>query len=53
MTQHKSSNFEAFFSQKSELLPAPKPACKSFPAFSRRGQNVFITYYKNIHGWLI
>ncbi len=43
---------KAFTFPKIELLPARKPTCKSFPAFLRRGQNVFITCYKNIQGWL-
>ena len=38
-------------SRQNGLLPASKPACNGFPAFSRRGQNVFITCYKNIQGW--
>ena len=50
VTEQKASNFKTSL-QKIERLPARKPASKGFPAFSRRGQNVFITCYKNIQGW--
>ena len=51
MTEQKASNIRDVHLIKIELLPARKTARTSFPAFSRRGQNVFITCYKNIQGW--
>ncbi len=52
MTKHKASNFETSFSQKLNCYqPVYLPAKVSHP-FQGWGQNVFITCYKNIQGWL-